>query len=137
MSERLRAYLAVPYLLALAACGGPIGILAGGALEGEEGTAGAWSEVVSGSGTLDLETRPEDPYSVRIGFVFRDGEVYIDPAEGRRWYEHLKADPSVRVRIDDRIYRARAVAVTDPIELEGFDPERHVQRLELVGRNAN
>jgi hypothetical protein len=130
-------YLVIPYLLAVAACGGPLGILPGGALSGEEATAGAWSEVVSESGTLDLETRPEDPYSVRIGFFFRDGNVYIDPAEGRGWYENLKADPAVRVRIDDRIYRARAVAVTDPGELEGFDPDRIVQRLELTGENTS
>jgi hypothetical protein len=131
--RRLRATcLTVPYLLAIAACGGPIGIVAGGALSGEEATAEAWSEVVSDQGTLDLETRPEDPYSVRIGFFFRNGEVYIDPAEGRRWFEHLKANPSVRVRIDDRIYRARAVPVTDPGELEGFDPDRYVHRLELA-----
>jgi hypothetical protein len=89
--------------------------------------------VVSDSGTLDLETRPDDPYSVRIGFIFRDGNIYIDPAEDRRWYPHLIADPSVRVRIDGRIYRARAVAVADPDELRGFDPDRHVHRLELVG----
>lgn len=130
-------YLAIPCLLAVAACGGPLGILPGGALRGEEATAGAWSEVVSASGTLDLETRPEDPYSVRIGFFFRDGEVYIDPAEDRGWYQNLKADPSVRIRIDGRIYRARAVAVTDPGELVGFDPDRLVHRLQLVGGNAS
>lgn len=125
-------FLAIVCLLAVAACGGPLGILPGGALSGEEATAGAWTEVVSGPGTLDLETRPEDPYSVRIGFFFRDGMVYIDPAEGRRWYPNIRANPAVRVRIDRRIYRARAVPVTDPDELEGFDPERLVHRLELV-----
>ena len=126
-------HAAVPLLVLLAACGGPAGIIPGGALSGEEATAAAWSEVVSESGTLDLETRPGDPYSVRINYVFRDGNVYIDPAEGRAWYQHLVADRSVRVRIDGRIYRARAVAVTDPAERAGFDPERHVQRLQLVG----
>jgi hypothetical protein len=39
----------------------------------------------------------------------------------------------VRVRIDGDVYRARAVDVTDADELEGFDPDRHVKRLELVG----
>ena len=125
-------YWALPCLLAVAACGGPIGIIPGGVLSGEEASAAAWSEVVSDSGTLDLETDPGDPYSVRIGFVFREGNVYIDPAQERRWYQNLQANPSVRVRIEGRIYRARAVAVTDPEELRGFDPERHLQRLELV-----
>ena len=125
------SHFALPLLLAIA-CGGPIGIVPGGALSGEEATANAWTEVVSDSGTLELETRPEDPYSVRVGYVFRAGNVYIDPAEDRAWYQNLKADPSVRVRFDNRVYRARAVPVTDAAELEGFDPERRVQRLELV-----
>lgn len=127
------AYLAISYLLLAAACGGPAGIIPGGELSGEEATAEAWSEVISDSGVLDLETRPDDPYSIRINFFFRDGNVYIDPAEGRAWYEHLRADPSVRVRIDGLIYRARAIPVTDPEELQGFDPERRVHRLELAG----
>lgn len=117
----------------VAACGGPAGIIPGGALSGDEATAGAWSELVSGSGTLDLETRPEDPYSVRINYFFRNGAIYIDPAEGRAWYQHLQDDPRVRVRIDGLIYRARAVPVSDPEELEGFDVERRVFRLELLG----
>jgi len=126
--------LAVVALALVAGCGGPAGIIPGGELSGEEATSNAWSDVVSESGRLDLETRPEDPYSVRVNFVFRDGNVYIDPAEGRQWFEHLMADRSVRVRIDDRVYRARAVPVTDPNELAGFDPERRVHRLELVDR---
>jgi len=126
--------LALLLTVLAAGCGGPAGIMPGGELSGEEATASAWSEVVSESGTLDLETRPEDPYSVRINVIFRDGDVYIDPAEGRQWYEHLLSDPSVRVRIGDRIYRARAVPVTDASELVGFDPERNVYRLELSMR---
>ena len=130
-------YLTIPCLLAVTACGGPIGIIPGGELSGEEASADAWSEVITDSRTLDLETDPSDPYSVRIGFVFRDGRLYIDPAEGRRWYEKLVGDPSVRVRIDGLVYRARAVRVTDPTELEGFDPDRHVHRLELEGGDAS
>ncbi len=122
----------LPFLALVAACGGPAGVIPGGELAGEEATAATWSEVVSESGTLDLETRPGEPYSVRVNYVFRDGNVYIDPADGRAWYRYLTADRSVRVRLDGRIYRARAVAVTDPDERVGFDPERHVQRLELV-----
>ena len=125
--------LALPCLLGVAACGGPAGVIPGGVLSGEEAAADSWSQLVSEAGTLDLETRPGDPYSVRIGFFYRTGNVYIDPADGRRWYRNLQDDPSVRVRIADRIYRARAVRVTDPEELEGFDPDRHVHRLELVG----
>lgn len=121
-------------LLAFTACGGPIGIFPGGELSGDEATASSWSEVVTESGTLELETRPQDPYSVHVGYVLRDGNIYIDPTEERNWYQNIKDDPSVRVRFADRVYRARAVAVTDPAELAGFDADRRVQRLELAER---
>ncbi len=123
--------LALPLLLAVA-CGGPVGIIPGGLLSGEEASASSWSDVISESGILALETRPEDPYSVHVGYVYRDGKIYIDPAEDRGWYQNLKANPSVRVRFDDRVYRARAALVTDAAEREGFEPDRHVYRLELV-----
>jgi len=73
----------IPVLLLVAACGGPAGVIPGGELSGEEATAAAWRDVVSESGTLDLETRPADPYSVRINYVFRDGNVYIGGRRGR------------------------------------------------------
>ena len=98
----------------------------GGRMSGEPATAASWDEVVEGSGIFDLETRPADPYSVRIGFVMRDGRIDVDPADGRKWLPPLEADSHVRVRIDGRIYRALAIPVADPAELEGFDPMRHV-----------
>jgi hypothetical protein len=123
----------------LTACGGgPVELipgafaLPGGKLSGKEGVAASWGSAAAGHRVMDLETRPEAPYSVRVGFVLRDGDLYIDPAKGRRWYPHLETNPSVRVRLGDTVYRARAVQVTDPAELAGFDPERHVFRLELV-----
>jgi hypothetical protein len=121
----------------LVSCGGPIELipgafaLPGGKLNGDEGAASSWDEAAAGYNVMDLETRPEDPYSVRIGFVLRDDNLYIDPAEGRRWYPHLETNPSVRVRFGDTVYRARAIEVTDPTELRGFEPDRHVFRLEL------
>ncbi len=133
----LHAFSLALGIILLISCGGPAELipggfaLPGGKLSGEEGKASSWDEAAAGHSVMDLETRPRDPYSVRIGFVLRDGNLYIDPAEGRRWYPHLEANPSVRVRFEDAVYRARAIEVTDPSELMGFDPERHVFRLEL------
>ena len=116
----------------IAGCGGPLGMLPGGALEGTPASAESWA-FAAGFDTLALETRPEDPYSVNIGFVLKNERLYIDPAAERAWYEHIVDQPNVRVRFaDGKIYRARAVPVTDPGEREGFDPDRHVLRLELV-----
>ena len=111
-------------------CNGPMAWMPGGALVGPEQTAQNWTTAAAGAETLELETRPEDPYSVRIGFVLRDGDLYIDPAEDRRWYAYLVEDRAVRVRFADVIYRAEVVEVTDANELAGFDDTRHVFRLE-------
>lgn len=105
--------------------------LPGGRLGGEEASTTSWSAAAGDDRILDLETRPGDPYSVRIGFILRDDRLYIDPASGRRWLPNLEANPSVRVRLGSRIYPALAVRVTDPAELQGFDSERRVFRLEL------
>jgi hypothetical protein len=111
-------------------CNGPMAWMPGGALVGPEQTAQNWTAAAAGADTLELETRPEDPYSVRIGFVLRDGDLYIDPAEERSWYAYLVENNAVRVRFADSIYRAEAVEVTDVSELAGFDATRHVFRLE-------
>jgi hypothetical protein len=113
-----------------AGCGGPVLFFPGGALSGEVVTEPVddWSFV--DDAFVDLELRPGDPYSVQVNYVVRDGALYIDPAEGRRWFALLQADDRLRVRFDGRVYPVRAVLVGRPGELEGFDPERFVYRLE-------
>lgn len=117
---------------ALLACGGPFLVFPGGRLSGEvvEEPVEDWSFVRERHRFVDLETRPDDPYSVELNYVVRDGELYIDPAEGRRWHDHIREDPRVRVRFGDRIYPVKAVLVGRPGELEGFDPDRYVYRLD-------
>jgi len=116
----------------LLACSGPFLAFPGGALGGDVETAPVsdWSFV--DSAFMDLEVRPDDPYSVTVNYFVRDGRLYIDPAEGREWYRYLKEDPRVRVRFgfDDRVYPLKAVLVGKPGELEGFDPDRYVYRLD-------
>lgn len=115
------------------ACGGPFFILPGGELEGSVVTdpVDDWSFV--DDRFLDLETRPEDPYSVEINYIVKDGRLYIDPAEGRRWLDHVRADPRVRVRFGDAIYPLEAVLVGRPGELEGFPEDRFIYRLDWRG----
>jgi hypothetical protein len=114
----------------LVACGGPFLVLPGGALRGEVVTEPVtdWSFV--DDSFIDLETRPSDPYSVELNYFVRDGQLYIDPAEGRRWLDHIREDPRVRVRFGGRVYPAEAVLAGKPGELEGFDPDRFVYRIE-------
>ncbi len=117
-------------LALLAGCGGPFYAIPGGSLQGEVATSvpGDWSSLQDG--VLHLETRIEDPYSVEINYVVRNGKLYVDPAEGRSWLANLRADPKVRVRIDGNVYPMQATLVQDPAEREGFDADRFVYRLE-------
>jgi hypothetical protein len=111
-------------------CSGPGPFIPGGALKGEVVTEPVedWSFV--SDRFIDLETRPEDPYSVELNYIVRDGRLYIDPAEGRTWFTYLKQDPRVRVRFGDKIYPVTAVLVGQPGELEGFDADRYIYRLD-------
>ena len=93
------------------ACSTPFLGMPGGELRGEVVT-----EPVSDWSFVDdlfvhLETRPEDPYSVELNYIVREGKLYIDPAEGRTWFEYLRADPRVRVKFGEKIYPVTAVLV--------------------------
>lgn len=105
----------------------------GGALRGDVVTepVADWSFV--NDRFVDLETRPDDPYSVELNYTVKDGKLYVDPKEGRAWLEHMRADPRVRVRFAGKVYPLKAVLVEDPTELEGFDENRIVYRLDPRG----
>ena len=128
-----RAGGAIPSALLVAfalACGGPLLVFPGGALSGEvvAEPVADWSHLEDG--VFELETRPDDPYSVQLNYFVRDGALYIDPAEGRTWFTYLRENPDVSVRFGDRIYPVRAVLVGEPGELPGFDDDRYVYRLD-------
>lgn len=111
------------------ACGGPMLVFPGGELRGEvvSEPVNDWSFATDRF--VDLETRPDDPYSVELNYIVKDGKLYIDPKEGRSWFEHIRANPNVRVRFDGKIYPAKAVLVGEPGELEGFDADRFIYQL--------
>lgn len=125
-----RSALLLPFLLAAFGCGGPFLVFPGGQLSGEVVTEPVddWSFVTDTF--IDLEVRPDDPYSVELNYVVRDGQLYIDPAEGRRWLEYIREDPRVRVRFGGKVYPLKAVLVGRPGELPGFDEDRFVYRLD-------
>ena len=115
-------------LLALAitlGCGGPIGPLAGGRLSGEVGPkqVADWS-FVNDHETVQLEVRPEDPYSVNTWCVGVGARLYVptsmifgplNPAE-REWVAAVEKNPAVRIRIDSVVYERTAVKVGDKAE---------------------
>ncbi|MBW2291735.1 MAG: hypothetical protein JRG94_05430 [Deltaproteobacteria bacterium] len=124
--------VAIVVLIALfsIACGGPFLVFPGGQLSGEvvSEPISDWSFV--DDRFIDIETRPGDPYSVELNYIVKDGKLYIDPAEGRSWLEHIREDPNLRVRFGGRVYPVTAVLVGRPGELEGFDADRFIYRLD-------
>ncbi len=118
-------YLYAPYN------NGPLEIFPGGEMSGPAGTETDW-EFTKAYGQLDLEVRPNEPYSVRVNFIYKDGNIYIDPATDRLWYPMLQENQNVRIRFDEDIYSVKAVLVTDEAEKEGMDPTRIIYRLEMM-----
>jgi hypothetical protein len=107
--------------LAAVACNGPFGLLPGGRLEGVAAPAPADWSFAGDYGTAQLETRPEDPYSVNLAFTVLDGGLYVNAGDSEtQWVKNMSADPRVRLRLDDALYDLHAERVTDADEIRAF-----------------
>ena len=113
--HRLRRLLpGLVCLVPLLACG-PIGPLPGGGLSGTvvpPPPNWAFTDAVE---NFQLETRPDDPYSVNVWGVAYDGGFYVAAGGGAEstWVLHLDADPRLRLRVDNRLYELVAARVSD------------------------
>jgi hypothetical protein len=105
----------------LTGCGRPWFLLPGGELDGERAAAPADWTFAGAFGTAQLETRPEDPYSVNVGFTVVSGQLYVNAGDTEtRWVKNLAANPLVRLRVDETLYELKAERVTDPAEVAVF-----------------
>ena len=131
MNSTLFRVMGLAFFFSLGGCSGPLLWLPGGSLTGPEVSLST-ALVPEEGGVLALETRPEDPYSVNIGYTVIGGGIYIDPAAERRWYQHIDANSDVRIQLEGAaaVHPARAVIVEDPQVLARFEPDRIVLRLE-------
>jgi hypothetical protein len=76
------------------------------------------------AGTVQLETRPEDPYSVNIACAVVDEQLYVSAGENKsQWVKNMEAKPLVRLRIDGDVYELSAQRVTDRAEMDTFAVE--------------
>jgi len=117
----IKAISVITLFLALAACEGPFGITSGGELSGTVEDPPAVWQLGEDSGLAQLETRPEDPYSVNLAYVQLDGHLYVYAGDTRtNWVEHIEQSPLVRILIDEKLYPVRAVRVSDDVELAAF-----------------
>ena len=117
----MRSLLLAACVVVLAGCEGPMGFMSGGALEGEVTTPPEIWALDSDSSLAQLETRPEEPYSINLAYVQLDGRLYVYAGNTRtHWVQHIEQKPLVRIRIDESVYPMRAVRVLDATENEAF-----------------
>jgi len=123
----LALLLSVP----LAGCGGPVGPMPGFALDGPPAMQPVNDFLFARYlDRLDLEIRPESPYSVRVGFVEREGRIYVSGRSWAYWVRGLMNHPEARIYLAAEIYDVTAVQVTDPSELEAVGESGVVFRLD-------
>jgi len=118
-------------------CNGPFLLLPGGELEGPTAaTPEEWSfsdEVK----TIQVETRPEDPYSINIWGVGVGDQLYLHAGANRTsWVENLEVDPNVRVAIDGTLYELSASRVEEAEEFARF-ADAYEAKYGLRPRNEN
>ena len=104
------------------ACGDPIVMLPGGELSGTvKPVPSDWSfsDAVE---EVQLETRPDDPYSVNIWGVAVGERFYIASGDGMEaaWAQHIAEDPRVRLRIGEDLDELRAKRARTPRDRDAF-----------------
>ena len=99
----------------------PMGPIPGGRLSGErvDQQVADWS-FTDEIKNIQLETRPDAPYSVTTWCAAHDGGIYVGSGGGDKtsWARYLLDDARVRVRIEGKIYDRSAVRVTSADEIQ-------------------
>lgn len=126
-----------PFALACLLGCGPVLLLPGGELSGPvEAVPADWSFSDEFS-TIQLETRPTDPYSINIWAVGLADRLYVHAGANRsRWVENLIANPQARVRVGGKLYPMMAVRVEDPAEFATF-ADAYKKKYGVRPRNEN
>ncbi len=100
-------------LIFLASCTDPVIGVPGGKLKGEQTSVPqSWGSVPD---VVQLEMRPDDPYSINIWAVVSNGNLYIATREAN-WLPFIRANDMVRVRMDRKVYDLSAAEVTSEDE---------------------
>ena len=113
--------IAILLMLSTLGCNGPFVLLPGGKLDGELVSIPSDWSFAGEYGTAQLETHPEDPYSVNIAYTVLNGSLYINAGDTEtQWVQHMTANPLVRLRLEGSLYDLRAERVTDEAEIAAF-----------------
>jgi hypothetical protein len=121
MATKLLPPFALLLTASIAACGGPFLLLPGDALEGSPtAIPESWS-FTDAVDTVQLETRPTDPYSVNVWLIAVGENLYVHAGVDRStWVENIDADPNVRLRVSDSLYELTAARVERQEEFDRF-----------------
>lgn len=93
----------------------PIVMIPGGELTGEVAPHPVSWAFTDEYDTVQLETRPDDPYSVNIWAVAAGRAIYIASGKGTesKWSKNIAGDRRVRLRVGETIYELAATEVND------------------------
>lgn len=70
---------------------------------------------------IQLETRPSDPYSVKLWIVAEETHLYVFAGDNHsQWAQNLDAEPDARLQIEDKVYDLTARQITDQQEFRRF-----------------
>ncbi len=101
-------------IVVLTGCSDPLATIPGGKLTGEVGEPpDSWAEVPQ---TVQLESRPDDPYSVNIWAAGLGADLYVATKDAK-WIEFIAADARVRVRMGTSVYELKADRVLEDEEI--------------------
>lgn len=102
-------------------CDGPLPFMAGGRLDGRVATTPTEWAFDEDFDLAELESRPEDPYSVNVAYTQLGGRLYVNAGDTEtEWVKHISANPLVRLRVSGVLYELRAERVTSPDEIAEF-----------------
>ena len=120
-------------LPALTGCAEPFIVLAGSALSGEVKDPPAdWSEFTPVQ-VVQLETQPDDPYSINIWMAAIGNDIYVATSEdGTTWTDYIGANPDVRLRIGEILFELEANRVIHQEERSRVAAE-YVKKYDLDG----
>jgi len=118
LSARFLAFLCT---LAAVCCNGPFAVIPGGRLDGDvQSVPSDWS-FAGDYGTIQLETRPDQPYSVNIAYTVMNGILYINAGDTEtQWVKNMEANPKVRLRMDEALYGLIAQRVSETDDIAAF-----------------
>jgi hypothetical protein len=111
----MRILIVVILATILVGCSEPRSMIPGGQLSGEVfAVPPSWVDV---PGTIQVETRPSDPYSINIWGVGIGQHLYIATSDsGTTWSDFINADSDVRARVGSSLYELSATSIIDPAE---------------------